>query len=176
MVRVLKYLFYLIFFIFVLIYFLPKENIYFYAEKLLEKEKIVLSSEKVKDKGFCLSITDAIFSYESIEVANVKKLSINIFALYNSIKVDGVELTKAMGNYLPQNINEITIRYSIINPLFVTIQASGEFGNLSGDIDIYNAKMSLKLTPSNIMKNKYKNSLKYFKKDSSGEYHYDKSI
>ena len=54
--KFLKFIGYFLFFIFMLIFFSPKENLYYLAEKELAKKSILISKESIKDSGFSFNI------------------------------------------------------------------------------------------------------------------------
>jgi hypothetical protein len=176
MVKVLKYLLYVLFFIYALIYFLPKQFIYFYAEEYLENEKVVISSESSVEKSFGLKIEDAQISYKSIQSANIKEIEIDMVIFYNSIRVENIELSKAVASIFPQNIDNIDIKYSLLKPLNMTINAKGEFGEANGYLDIVEKKFSMKLKASKLMKSRFSQTLKNFRKNAQGEYIYEQNI
>jgi hypothetical protein len=74
MVKMLKLFAYFVFFILALIYCSPKENIYYFAEKGIEKYKVMLSDEKIKDSGFSLELSDVTASYDSVHSANIENI------------------------------------------------------------------------------------------------------
>jgi hypothetical protein len=158
------------------IYFLPKENIYFFMEEGLNEQKVILSSEKIEDKGFYLNIKDIDLSYEMIQSAHIKDSNINFFILYNSIDASDIMISESLSKMMPTNIKNVSMSYTIFNPLKIDIKSSGEFGEVSGYIDLSDKKITLKLLPSKLMKNRYRSALNNFKKNKEGEYIYEQNI
>ena len=152
--------------------FLPKESIYYFAEKKLLENKVILSNETTKEKLFGLDVLNTQVYYENINIASVKNIEIETFLFYTKIKVNNIELTKSFENILPNSINHIEIKHSILEFDKIYINANGSFGELIGFIDILNRNITLELIASNNMKNSYSKLLKSMKlKD--GKYYYE---
>ncbi|WP_373003698.1 hypothetical protein [Sulfurimonas sp.] len=167
---------YTLFFMLALMYFTPKDSIYFSFEEKIKQVDVVISNEQVKDSGFTLNITDADISFKSISSAKVSKTSVTIFALYNSVNLKGITLSSTAKSFAPLNIESVNVVYSIFNPLYATIEAVGEFGELEGEFNIADNSLHLKLKPSQEMLKSYQNSLKQLSKTKNGDFVYDKTF
>ena len=176
MVKVAKFFFYVIFFVGMLIFFLPKENLFYLAEKQLAQEKIYISKEVLRQKAFGLELKGASISYEGIEVANIQEADITTLLVWNKITLHDVALSSLIANYWPQKIQECEIRYTILNPLFVTAFAKGIFGEIHAEYSLKDGHVRVILHPSKVVLSKYRSSLRYFKKMKNGEYSYEKSL
>lgn len=176
MVRASKLFAYILFFILVLVYFMPKESIYFLAEKKLEKYNVVISKEVISDNGFSLKLKNGKIFYNSIESAIVDSMKIKVFLLYNSVNIQNVYLSSMASSFVPLHIDSINIRYSVFNPLNIVLSANGEFGEATGKIGVLDKNISIVLTPSELMLKKYKNTLSGLKNKENGEYEYDQTF
>lgn len=163
-------------FVFALIAFTPKESLYFFVEQKLEPFGVVIAQEKLEDKLFSLEVEDAILYAQKIEAAKVASTQITLLGLYNSIEVEGVVLASMVESFLPQKIENISVSYSLIDPLHVVIKANGEFGELDGGFALLDGELQLHLKPSKVMLTKYRSTLREFKKDQNGEYNYVKAL
>ncbi|WP_457744494.1 hypothetical protein [Sulfurimonas sp.] len=172
MVKILKFLAYVLFFILALMYFMPKKNVYYLVEKELQTNNIVISHEKVIDTGLSLKLTNLDVSMESIESAHIGSVDISLFGLYNTVEVKNIKLTTVASSILPVKINDVNIKYSILNPLNVTLNAVGGFGSVRGYANILDRNITLILKPSKTMKQKYRTTLYGLRKKSNGEYEY----
>jgi hypothetical protein len=159
-----------------LIIFLPKNNFYYFMEKKLYKKQIIISKEKISENFFSLKVEDANIYYSDLEMLNVAKMDIKLFLLYNSLNIRDTKVNELFLSYMPQKIDNINFRYTIFNPLYIDIKASGKFGDLNGAINILDRDLNITISPSKIMLQKYKKSLKLLKKNELGEYKYDKSF
>ncbi len=86
-------------FLFFLLIFAPKQEIYYKIEKELQKNDIVISNEKFSDNLWGLSIKDADIFVKGIKVAKVKSLDLNIFFLYNKLSIEQITTDKAIQTY-----------------------------------------------------------------------------
>ena len=176
MVKILKFLAYFSFFILALIYFIPKQSLYYAAEKELQKEKIIFSNEEIVQNAFSLELKHLDLSYASIESAKAQSVNVKLFALYNSIVIKGVELSSVASAFAPLRVERLEVRYSVLNPLNALFSANGEFGEIEGQFNIKDKNVSLILKPTPLMLNQYKSTMREFKKNERGEYEYDKII
>ena len=167
---------YTLFFITALMYFTPKDSIYFFLEEKLKKVDIVISSEQVNDSGFSLKIADADIYFKSISSANINEASIRVFAIYNSINFKNITLSKTAKSFAPLNIASVQAVYSILNPLNAKINAIGDFGILEAQYNILDKTLNLVLKPSKNMLKNYKHTLRKLSKTKNGEFIYDKTF
>jgi hypothetical protein len=177
MVRKLAIFFaFVLFFISSLMYFTPKENIYFALENELKKYDVIISNEKIKDSGFTLELNDAEVFFKSIKSADIKSVNIKIFGIYNSLSLEDIKLSQSASSFLPLNIEKVTITHSIFNPLNINIYELGDDGELEGSFNLLEMALHIIFEPSELMLKKYKNSMREFKKSEDGSYSYDKTF
>ncbi len=169
---ILKPFGYLLFFIIVSIALLPKENLYFYGETKLEKQNIVISNEKIISKFFGIDIQNAKIYYNSIYFGEIKKIDTKFFLLNNAIEINNLKVEDSFKNLLPSDIKDITVNYSIFDPLNLNIYANGEFGELKGSYNLIEKKISCELKASAKMKQDYRSILNQLKFDK-GVYSYE---
>ena len=176
MVKLLKLLGYVVFFLGAVLFFMPKVSLYHYAEKELEKYKVIFSNEELVDTGFTLELHQTDISYEAIQSASVENIDINIFLLYNSVSVTNIQLSEMAATFVPLKIERLEIQYSILHPFYVKAQAKGKFGEASADLHIFDRNVSVVLNPSQVMKKKYLKTLGQLKKNEQGSYEYAKTF
>ena len=176
MVKISKPLAYFLFFILALVYFMPKESIYYYLEKELAQEKVILSGEEIVDSGFSLQLNSVKVSYDSIESANVENINLKMFLLYNSLSVSNVKLLDVASSFVPLKIDTINIKYTVFNPLKIVGESDGEFGQANAEVNILDRNISIVLKPSELMLKKYRATLRNLKKNEAGEYKYEKTF
>ena len=176
MVKLSKLITYIIFFILALVFFIPKASVYYFTEKELLKEKVILSDEEIVNSGFSLQLNHTKVSYNSIESANVESINVKMFLLYNSLSVSNIELTSMASSFVPLHIDNLDVSYTIFNPLNIIAKADGEFGEATAEVNILDRNMSVVLVPSEQMLKKYRGTLRNLKKNENGEYEYDKTF
>jgi len=176
MVKISKIFAYFIFFILALIYFLPKLNLYYYLENELQNYKVILTEKAKEDTGFSLKLKEADIFYDSIEVAKVENINLKIFVLHNTMQVKNVKLSNLTSSFMPEDIKQIDIRYSIINPLNIVAHINGGFGVANINFNVLDKNVSVDLTPSKLMLQRYQNTLRNFTKTGDKEYKYVKTF
>ncbi len=88
MKKVLRFLLLSLFFIITLIYFFPKENLYFLIEEELQKEKIVISNESINFDFIGFSLEDFDLYYDGIKIAKIDDFDITYsFFSFNKILI-----------------------------------------------------------------------------------------
>lgn len=174
--KILNFFIYLTFFIGALIYFTPKISTYYFLEQKIKPFGIIISQEILNDTGFGLKIEDATLSVKGVDGAVVENIDINFFGLYNSLDIQNIKLSSMASSFVPLKIEDVNIKYSVVNPLFITGTSHGEFGEATLNINILKRTVQLKLIPSKIMKQRYRRTLRNLKKNAEGEYIYEKNI
>ena len=176
MVKLLKFFAYMLFFVLALIYFLPKAALYFYAEQELQKKRLILSKEEVVDSGFSLKVKHAEVTFDSIESASVEEIDVKVFLLYNALHIQNIELSSMDASFVPLHIESADIKYTIFNPLKISGDALGAFGEVNADVNLLERSVTLLLKPSALMLQKYQSTLQTFQRDQNGEYRYVKTF
>lgn len=177
MVKKLTVLFaYLSFFMLSLMYFTPKVSIYYFLESELKPYDVIISSETLEDNGFSLNVQNALIYVKSIESAEIKDLDVTIFGLYNSIALKDIKLSSTVGSFVPLNVRDVNVAYHLFNPLNVTANAIGEFGEAEVFLNLAERSLHVVLKPSDLMKKSYGNTLRNLKKSENGEFTYDKTF
>jgi len=176
MKRVVKFFIYGLFFIATLVLFMPKESLYYLGEKHLKEFDVVVSNEKLLNSFLSLNISDLEISVKGIESAEVGDVQVTLLGLYNRAELHEIKLSSLVESYLPPKIEFINIYYSLVDPLSVKATSTGDFGEVYIEFELLDLMLNATLKPSKIMLQKYKNSLRFFKKSQGGEYVYAKSI
>ena len=170
--KAVRFFLYTILILFFLIFFAPKEQLYFYLEQKLQDNKIVIYQEKVQPTNIGIVLKDGLISYNKIFIRLFSDLSIGSYWFKTNITINNFFIDKDYKFFIPSKIDKIDISHSLLNPLNVIIVASGEFGKLNGSYDLISNKLKLNLTPSETMKTK-KELLKFMLKTKDG-YKYEK--
>jgi len=164
---------YTVLFIGALLFFTPKENLYYFAEEQLKPLGVVIGYEEAVDHGFSLEIQHAKLYVQKIKSANIGSIDIGLFLLYNSITISNVVLDKTFEQFFPPIVEHIDIQQSIFDPLNVNAEAVGDFGEARATVNLLERNVSVVLKPSKIMLSRYKNTLRQLKKSKEGDYRYE---
>jgi hypothetical protein len=176
MVKIAKFFGYLLFFLAMVLFFLPKIELFYLAEKQLEPFKVIISDEKLHDSGFSLEVQDAKIYFEGIESAYIEELKITPWVFANSVTLQNIKLSHAAKSFVPLDVEFVELRYHIFNPIAVSIYAKGGFGELHGKVDLVGRTLMISLSPSAKMTKEYAHTLRNLKKEKSGEYSYAKDL
>jgi len=176
MVKTAKLFGYIVFFILALMYFTPKVALYYFIESELKPLNVIISDESVVDNGFTLSVKDASLSFKAIESAKIKDINVAIFGIFNKISLKDVKLSSTASDFVPTDIRYIDVAYALYNPLHVSADAEGDFGDAELDIDLLDRKLLIKLNPSKLMSKKHRSTLRNLKKSKDGGYEYAKTF
>ncbi|MDR1555181.1 MAG: hypothetical protein LBS39_04045 [Campylobacteraceae bacterium] len=172
--RILKYTLWVVLFFYIAIVFLPKENFYFFAEHKLERQ-ISFSNESIKDSFGILKISDALISYYGDDAGRVDKITILPFILYNEVNVENLHLAEKFNKIIPVKIDKASFKTTLFYPIKIWISLSGDFGDISGNYNIYGKTIRLVLKPQENFKQRYPFIYKEFK-DIDGELVYESSF
>lgn len=167
------FILYTILFIGALLFFTPKESLYYFGEEQLKPLGVVLGYEEAIDHGFTLEIQHAKLYVQKIKSANIGSIDIGLFLLYNSVTANNVVLDKTFEQFFPPLVEHIEIHQSIFNPLNVNAEAIGDFGEATATVNLLERNVSVILKPSKIMLSRYKNTLRQLKKSKEGDYRYE---
>ncbi len=163
---------YLFITIYSVIFFAPKINLYYQLEELMQEKQIVITQENIIDNGFSLSVEDGRLYYGDLLVAEFDKINILSLLVFNRISLDPVILSKDMEAFFPRNIQELSLKQTLFNPLHVSINGFGDFGVIAGDINLLDRNITLDLEPSKVLISKKPFWMKKLKKIETGAYRY----
>lgn len=176
MVRTGRFFAYTLFFVLSLMYLMPKAGLYYLLEEQIKPYSVMINNEHVQERGLGLEITDATVYIKSIESAQVGSIELDLFALFNSIDITDITLSSVAAAVMPVHIQEIHIRYSVLNPLQIKVEGEAEAGVFHASFHLLDRVVSMNLKPSESMLKNYKGTLVNLKRSENGEYIYEKSI
>jgi len=176
MVKLARFFGYLLFFLGATLFFLPKVQLYYFAEEKLQDFKLVVDKESVNSLPFGIKIEDAHIVVEGIEGADVRSIELESFLVYTKIQADDIVLSSAAKSFVPLKVESIHASHAFWNPLEVIVDAKGEFGTLNAQLDLLKKEVHVRLQPSKKMSQSFQHTLRYLKKDQNGEYSYEKAL
>ena len=159
------------FFLFILLLWLfaPKQELYYLLEKKLKENDVIISNESLKDTWFGLNIQHADIYVKGIKTANVANLQLNIFFFYNTLKADNIQVNESFHNMAPKNIDELNVKYSVVDPLHISLNSLGSFGTATGAVNLKERKIDIGFPVAKDI-NTFK---KFLKKDKTGGWKYE---
>ena len=117
---------------FFILFFMPKEELYYKLEQRLEERGIKINEKKIESGIFSLVIYDATIYVQGIQLASIEKIDFFTLLLYTSLNLEGLIVDETMRAKLPTHIADATINYMVWNPLNIVTDAQGSFGGLQG--------------------------------------------
>ena len=145
-----------------LIIFMPKENLYFTLQKYLAKEKIYINS-KIKS-NLTLTLSHGKIYQNGMNLASFEKTEIIPFIFYNKIISKNIKI-----NFQNYKIKNLSITYSILNPVKIYISGKSSFGIISGEINLL--KRFVRIYILNLSDVNLKT---FLRKDDKGYFYYAK--
>jgi hypothetical protein len=149
--------------------FAPKVELYYLLEKALKEKNIIISNETITDTWYGFKIENAELYIAGAKIAIISELNFNFFFFYNTLEVNEIKMDKSLSNMAPKLIKNINATYSILDPLHITINGEGSFGELNGVITLIEKKIEI-LFP--VIKN-LKTIKKFLKKDKEKGWLYE---
>jgi hypothetical protein len=174
--RFLKYLFLATFSLYAILFFLPKENLYYGLENLLAKESIFISGETIKPKPFGIKLNDLEIIYENVHVGDIKNINFDFLIFKNSLHVKSASLKSNSFKFIPRKIDDLMISYSILHPKEITLKIDADIGVVFGYFDLLKQTLHVELQVNKKSKSKYNNILSKFKQNKKGVYIYEKTF
>lgn len=166
---IFKYILFILFFLFAVIAFLPKEELYYFAAQKLKEEKIDFSHTMVQDKLYGIDIEDLHIFYSDIDLVEIEKLELDLFLFYNHLVINKVQLDNTAAKFAPKGLKDINVIYSVFDPLNININGRFNGGTLEGNINLLTRTLMLDISASKSFKKSYRNIVKQLKynKESS---------
>jgi len=121
---------------FVIILFMPKEEIYFTLEQELIKHDIALNEESRSEGVFSLSLKNVTVYVKGIPLATIEELNFFTLLFYTCIHFDTLMIDESLQTMTPTEIKDLRISQTIWRPLDLTVKAEGPFGDASGSVDL----------------------------------------
>jgi len=96
-----------------------------------------------------------------------------LFGIHNQIDLQEITLASTLGQFVPNKIETAKLSHTFYDPLNITGEISGDFGQAEVNFDLYNKVFSAKIEPSKLMKYKFRATLENFTRDAKGVYQYE---
>lgn len=173
MKRMMKFMGFAVVALGALLFFAPKENLYYLLENSIKPYGIIVSDETLRERGVGLHVEEAKVYVKEVESAAVEKAAILCLGLYNRLDVRGVRLAPAFEQFFPPAIEAATFSYSVLDPLHIKAEAVGEFGRAEARISLRERLAKVVIAPSELMTSRYAQTLSRLGKDETGGYLYE---
>ncbi len=143
-----KILFLLLSTYFALVFLMPKEQLFYTLKTFLQKQKITISQDDIKDRWIDLKIEKPKLYYDGIESAIIDSISIKPWLLYNSVSAYDIKSGKDVKKMFNLKDGFAQITQAFWNPFVAKVEAEGNFGKVWGTIELKEGKIKLLCEPS----------------------------
>jgi hypothetical protein len=125
---------------------MPKQELYYLLEQELAKQDIQISSEKISEGWFTLSIKEPSVYVKGIKVATIEEIDIFTLLFYTRASLKGLLLESSLERFAPKEIDQAAATYSIVAPLNVALNGNGIFGEAEGSANLKENRLKLKFS------------------------------
>lgn len=116
--------------------FMPKTEVYYKLEEMLQQKNIVIGNEKIESTLRSFKVMHPVVYFQGAKLARAENVVVKPYLLVNSVNLKDVEplgIAKELGDV---TIDRAILKQSILKPLFVKVAANGSFGEAHGYIDL----------------------------------------
>ena len=131
-----------------IIVMMPKQEMYYLLEQELAKEDIKISSEKISEGLFTLTVKDPSVYVKGIKVATIKEIHLFTLLFYTRGSLEGLLLDSSLERFAPREIDQAVVTYSVLNPVNVAIEANGVFGEADGKVNLIQKQVTMRFSQS----------------------------
>lgn len=135
----------LVVFWFGILVLMPKQGFYYKLEEQLNTQGIQLNEKVIKESWFGLNLGDVSLYVKGIKIATIEKIELMSLLFYTTLEVKGVHLDDSFKAMMPQDVEEIEVRHSVLNPLLLSIDANASFAVITGEVEVMTRKVHLEL-------------------------------
>ncbi len=136
------------------ILFLPKEALWYQAERFMKKAEIVMDQEELHDRYIDLALRDGTLYIQGFEVARIGQITISPWLIANRVKMERLFIGNDLKMLKGMSVTSVSLSHSLLTATHVTIAAQGNFGTLEGDLDLFEGQIELLIKPSPLLKSK----------------------
>jgi hypothetical protein len=134
--------------------FAPKRELYYLLEERLLKDDIIIHDEAIIDGLFSIEIKHPQIYLKGIYVAKIESVEFWSLLFYTHLSISTIQPNNMINKVISTDIDRVDISHSILDPLKVSIDGSGGFGDIDGlvwldekrvRVNIYDQKLISKL-------------------------------
>ncbi len=168
MKTLLKIFAYLLVMLALVIFFLPKVNLYYKAEEFMLRQKLSISNELVRDSGVTLEINNGDILFDKLALAHIDSVCLSPWLFYNRIRFQNIHVNEGFSDFLPEEIEDIVLRHVVYNP--TKVELSGKSGKdlVYGEVDLLERVVRIHLQLESRSEEKYRSMLARLNKEEGG--------
>ena len=121
---------------FMLLAFMPKQELYYKLEQMLEKNDIKINEGRIESGFFSLTLYDSDVYVKGIKLARAEKVNFFTLLFYSYATVDNLTLDDSLKAMLPTHADEVKLTHVVWKPLNIEVSALGDFGGAEGTVNL----------------------------------------
>ena len=133
---------------FAIVILMPKQEIYYKLEEVLDSYDIRLNEEKKSEGLFSLTLKQVSVYVKGINVATIEEVNFFTLLFYSSMEIRSLLMDDSLKAMIPEETTAAVLRHSVLSPSEVSVEASGSFGALKGYIELNEGKVHLDFNES----------------------------
>jgi len=138
---------------FVLLAFMPKQELYYKLEKELAKNDIKINEKRLESGLFSLTLHESDIYVKGIKLATVEKVNFFTLLFYSKVSLDQLHIDDSLKAMLPTLVTTATLTHAVWQPMAVNVLGEGSFGGLEGVANLTESTLRLDFNDSNSISN-----------------------
>ena len=126
-----------------LLFFMPKQELYYKLETELAKNDIKINEQSIDEGFFSLTLNNATVYVKGIALASIEKIDFFTVLFYTNIEFNSLNLDDSLSHFAPTKIDTLSATHAIWNPINVEIKAQGAFGSTEGEASLLDRTIRL---------------------------------
>jgi len=118
------------------LFFMPKSELYYSVEKVLAKQDIKLNEKSIEEGLFSLTVKKVTVYVKGIPLINIEELNVFTLLFYTSLSIEDLIVDEALHTKIPAFTKEAHVKHQLFNPMTLTLDANGSFGEIVGNVDL----------------------------------------
>lgn len=121
----------------------PKASLYYTFEKLLAQEHLFINDDPLTNRLIDITSAQATLTFDQTAIASLGSLRLAPWLFVNTFECSDVRFQGTFRQLFPDPVESVQLRYTLWNPLHITIKAQGGFGSMQGHFDLSTHHMVL---------------------------------
>jgi len=126
-----------------ILFFMPKQMLYYKLEEVLAKNDMKINEKRVEEGLFSLKLYDSKIFVKGIELASIKEIDFFTLLFYTKVNIKDLELDGSLQNMAPTQIATSSVTHALWNPINLSMDAQGPFGGIDGTVALMNRSLRL---------------------------------
>ena len=142
-------------FVLLFIAFIPFKNLFFLLEKSLQKRNLFINEQAISSLFVHQRIDQGEVYFEDIKALFFEELTVNPWLIYNQVGLYDIKIAQGLKDFLPLNIDFVKGYYTLFYPHKIFLSSSGDYGQMAGEINLWEQKVVINISASTVMRKSY---------------------